>query len=105
MSHYPVNKVPKPAINPAASVIEDSILHYELSQAKVARAMKVSAPLLSDVIRGKKKVSVELALRLEACLGISAELLNKLQSAYDYQVSYHANHIAIEKEVEDLVPS
>ena len=105
MSHHHTNKVPKPAINPAASVIEDMIDHFGHSQAKVARAMRVSQPLLSAVIKGKKKVSVELAMRLEACLGISAELLNNLQSAYDYQVSYHEKYTAIEQEVEHLEPA
>jgi addiction module HigA family antidote len=70
-----INKVPRCSSKPACGLVADTIEHYGLSQAEVARAMKVSPGLLSDIVKGKKGLSAEFALRFEKCLGVSAEWL------------------------------
>ena len=83
------NKVPRCETNAACGMVADTIAHYGLSQAEVARAMKVSPGLLSDIVKGKKGLSAEFALRFEKCLGVSAEWLLKTQAYYDYCSAYH----------------
>lgn len=82
-------KVPRCETNAACGMVADTLAHYGLSQAEVARAMKVSPGLLSDIVKGKKDVSAEFALRFEKCLGVSAEWLLKTQAFYDYCTAYH----------------
>ena len=83
------NKVPRCETNAACGMVADTIDYYGLSQAEVARAMKVSPGLLSDIVKGKKGLSAEFALRFEKCLGVSAEWLLKTQAFYDYSSAYH----------------
>lgn len=92
-------KIPKPLSNPAAALIRDTIAHHNLTQAEAAEAMKVSKAQLSDVIRQRKAVSTNLALRVQFCLGIPGDLLIRLQAQFDYQKAYHAKNEEIQMEV------
>lgn len=68
-------------------LIRDELEARNLSQAKLANQIGVSPSLLNEVINGKRAVNTELALLLEAALGIEAELFLKLQNAYNMQVA------------------
>lgn len=92
-------KIPKPLSNPAAALIRDSITHHGITQTEAAEAMKVSKAQLSDVIRQKKAVSANLALRVQFCLGIPGDLLIRLQAQFDYQKAFHAKNGDLQLEV------
>jgi len=92
-------KVPKPLSNPAAALIRDTIEHHGITQAEAADAMKVSKAQLSDVIRQKKGVSANLALRVQYCLGIPGDLLIRLQAQFDYQKAFHSKNEELRGEV------
>ena len=98
------SEVPKLTTNPASGLIADTIEHYGLTQYKVAEAMNVTPSLLSDIIRGQKRISVDTALRLEACLGLQADYLVKLQGYFDYCKAYHQKGETFKKEISRLVP-
>ena len=55
-------------------LIRDELEARHLSQAKLAGQIGKSPSLLNEVINGKRAVNTELALLLEAALGIEAEL-------------------------------
>jgi hypothetical protein len=55
-----------------------------------------------DILKGRKGVSADFALRFERCLGISAQWLLDLQSQYDFSKAYHTKKALIEKEVDVL---
>jgi addiction module HigA family antidote len=92
-------KVPKPLSNPAAALIRDTIEHHGITQAEAADAMKVSKAQLSDVIRQKKGVSANLALRVQYCLGIPGDFLIRLQAQFDYQKAFHSKNEELRGEV------
>ena len=96
-------KVPKPLSNPAAALIRDSIAHHGITQAKAAEAMKVSKAQLSDVIRQKKAVSANLALRAQFCLGIPGDLLIRLQAQFDYQKAFHSKNADLQMDIRNIV--
>lgn len=56
-----------------------------MTQAKLAEQIGVSPSLLNEVINGKRGVNTELALLLEAALGISANMFLQLQADYNMQ--------------------
>ena len=58
-----------------------------MTQAKLAEQIGVSPSLLNEVVNGKRGVNTELALLLEAALGISADMWLKLQADYNMQVA------------------
>jgi len=63
-------------------VLRDTVL-AELSVSEFARRLGVSRVALSRVINGRAAVSAEMALRLAAALGGSAESWLRMQAAYD----------------------
>lgn len=67
-------------------LIKDELGARNLSQAKLAESIGVSASLINEIIKGKRGVNTEMALLLEAALNIPADLLLNLQSAYNMQV-------------------
>ena len=97
------NKIPNPLSNPAAGVIEDMIEHHGLTQVAVANAMGIKASLLNAIIKNKRGVSAEVALRFEHCFGLSAKVIMELQAEYDFNKAYHAKFKALKQEVKPLV--
>lgn len=63
-------------------VLRDTVL-AEISVTEFARRLEVSRVALSRVINGRAAVSAEMAIRLAAALGGSAESWMRMQSTYD----------------------
>ncbi|MCM1312278.1 MAG: HigA family addiction module antitoxin [Bacteroides sp.] len=69
------------------TLIRDELEERKMSQAKLAQQIGVSPSLLNEVINGKRTVNTELALLLEAALGIAAHIWLDLQTEYNMQVA------------------
>ena len=63
-------------------VLQDTVL-TEISVSEFARKLKVSRVALSRVVNSRAAVSADMALRLAAALGGSAESWLQMQAAYD----------------------
>lgn len=57
----------------------------EISQAKFSKHIGVKPSLLNEIIKKKRGVNTEMALLLEASLGISAKIWINLQNEYNLQ--------------------
>ena len=68
-----------------AEVLADTVLRKDggISVTEFAKALGVSRVALSRVVNGRAAVSAELAIRLAAALGGSAESWLNMQVAYD----------------------
>ncbi|MFJ3459456.1 HigA family addiction module antitoxin [Scandinavium goeteborgense] len=64
-------------------LITEYLEDFEVSLRSLARDLGVSPAALSKVAAGKTALSPEMALRLEAGLGISARLWLAMQATYD----------------------
>lgn len=73
------------AIHPG-EMIKDEIDARGLTQKKLAEQMEVSPTVLNEVLNGKRPVSTEYALMLEAVLGIDAGIWLRLQLDYNLQM-------------------
>ncbi len=72
--------------NPAhpGEVLRDTVLaDGRISVSEFARKLGVSRVALSRVVNGRAAVSADMALRLAAALGVSAESWLRMQVAYD----------------------
>jgi addiction module HigA family antidote len=67
-----------------------------------ALAGRVPAPRINDVVRGKRAISANTALRLERYFGASAPFWLNLQIAYDLPVATATAGEQIEREIEPL---
>lgn len=63
-------------------ILQDTILR-EMTVTDFAKRLSVSRVALSRVINGRAAVSAELAIRLAAALGGSAETWMRMQVSYD----------------------
>jgi addiction module HigA family antidote len=63
-------------------ILQDTVLR-EMTVTEFAKRMSVSRVALSRVVNGRAAVSAELAIRLAAALGGSAETWLRIQIAYD----------------------
>lgn len=68
-------------------MIKDEIDARGLTQKKLAEQMEVSPTVLNEVLNGKRPVSTEYALMLEAVLGIDAGIWLRLQLDYNLQMT------------------
>lgn len=68
-------------------LIREELEEREMTQAKFAQQIGISPSLLNEVINGKRAVNTELALLLEAALGISAHIWLDLQADYNMHVA------------------
>lgn len=64
-------------------VLKDEIEFLNISKRKLATQMGVSDFVLNGILNLKRPVNVEFALRVEAVLGLEAEMLINLQTRYD----------------------
>ncbi|MBB5447284.1 MULTISPECIES: HigA family addiction module antitoxin [unclassified Paraburkholderia] len=67
-----------------------------------ALALRVPAPRINDVVRGRRAISADTALRLERYFGASAQFWLNLQIAYELRVATAAASEQIEREIEPM---
>ncbi len=73
------------AIHPG-EMIKDEIEYRGITQKALAAEIGLPASVLNEVLNGKRAVTTEYALLLEASLGIEADLWLRLQAEYNKQV-------------------
>ncbi|MFC1642437.1 HigA family addiction module antitoxin [Myxococcota bacterium] len=77
--------VPKnrPPTTPGEIIHEEFLVPLGISQAELARQMGVPTNRVSQLISGRRSLTAETALRLEAVLGVDATTWMNLQAACD----------------------
>lgn len=75
--------------HPGEMLTEEFLKPLGLSQRDVAARMGISYVRLNEVIKGKRGVTPDTALRLERLLGTTAQFWLNLQLGWDL---YHAQH-------------
>ena len=80
------NLMPSEPIHPG-EMIKDEIEFRGISQKALADEIGISPSVLNEVLNGKRAVTTEYALLLEAALGIEADLWLRLQMDYNKQIA------------------
>ena len=68
-------------------LIRDELQSIGMTQSKLAERIGVSPSLLNEVINGKRPVNTELALLLEASIGVPADIWLNLHAEYNMQMA------------------
>ncbi len=76
-----------PPIHPGEILAEDFMKPIGLSQYRVAKDIGVSPLRISQIIRGKRSISADTALRLARYFGTSAVVWLRLQVRYDLEMA------------------
>ena len=64
-------------------VLKDELEYRGISQRSIARELGISYSALNEVLNGKRALNHELAMMMEAALGINASPLLAMQNEYD----------------------
>jgi addiction module HigA family antidote len=93
-------KTEKPApVHPGVVIREDFLKPAAISVHAFAQALRVPSTRLYEIVRGKRSVTPETALRLARHLGTSAEVWMGLQADYDLEVARARIGDRVEREV------
>jgi addiction module HigA family antidote len=93
-----------PPIHPGEHLAE-FLKEYGLSQYALAKATGMSEMRVSEIVRGKRAITADTALRLGRFFGVMPEFWLNLQSRYDLEVAEEALGPALEREVEVFHPA
>ncbi len=91
----------RPPTHPGEMLFEEFVKPLELTQTELARRLGVSYPRLNEIIKGRRSVTPDTALRLSRVLGMSADFWLGLQQDWDL---WHAMNSPKAKEIFLLKP-
>ena len=81
------NEFSPQAIHPGDYLL-DELRARKMKQKELAGFTDTSNTILNEIIKGKRKISIPFAFKLEKALGISAETWLNLQRLYEKQIAY-----------------
>jgi addiction module HigA family antidote len=91
-----------PPIHPGEILLEDFMKPIGLSQYRLAKDIGVPALRISQIIRGKRSITADTALRLARYFGTGPAVWLRLQARYDLEVTESRIAKQINKEVKVL---
>lgn len=68
-------------------ILKEELQARSISQKHIAKVTGISYTMFNDILNGKRPVSADFALTMEAAMGVSAELLVNMQSRYNLQIA------------------
>ena len=75
------------AIHPGEILLTEFMKPMGLSSYRVAKELGVPLPRVYDVVKGKRAITVDTALRLGAFFGLPAQFWLNLQNEYDLRTA------------------
>jgi len=91
-------------VHPGEVLREEYLKPLGMSANALAKALSVPAPRVNEVVRERRGVSADTAMRLARYFGGDARSWLNLQAAYDLRVAEIDSGKRIEKEIRPAVP-
>lgn len=91
-----------PPIHPGDILLEEFLQPMEISQYRLAKAINVSRKRISEIINGKRGLSIDTAFRLSRYFGVSVEFWTGLQLDFDIETALDKIGEKIANEVQPL---
>ena len=88
-------------VHPGEIIREEYLIPLDMSANALATALRVSAPRINDIVREKRGISVDTALRLARYFNTTAQFWMNLQTSYDLKVAQQTIE-TIQQEVRPL---
>ncbi len=89
-------------VHPGDILAHDFMEPLELSSYKLARELGVSVPTVNEIVRRRRSVTAEMALRLSRFFGTTAQLWQNLQSQYDLEIASQKIGKKVERAIQPL---
>ncbi len=92
-------------IHPGEVLREDFLRPANLSANALAKALHVPAPRVNDIVRGRRGVTADTAMRLARYFGGDAQSWLNLQTLYDLRIAERAKSQRINREIVPMANS
>lgn len=76
-----------PNIHPGEILLEEFLLPMQISQYKLAKDLMIPQTRVSEIVKRKRRITADTALRLSKYFGTSAKFWLGLQDDYDLEES------------------
>lgn len=90
-------------VHPGEVLREDYLVPLGLSANALSKALAVPAPRVNDIVRERRGITADTAMRLARYFGGDARSWLNLQAAYDLRLAEIANAKRIKREIEPAV--
>ncbi|MCH3922114.1 MULTISPECIES: HigA family addiction module antitoxin [Limosilactobacillus] len=88
------NRIRQYHLSSAADLISEVMQSHNVTQADLAKRLGISQKNVSDILNRKRYLTETTALRIEHVMGISSELLLKLDANYKLRLAKENNTVA-----------
>ena len=88
------------AIHPGEILREEYLVPLNMTANALSKKLGVTASRINEIVKEKRGITPETALRLKRCFGGDAQSRRNLQTMYDLKIADKAKAKAIMKEVE-----
>ena len=95
----------RPPTRPGEMLLEEFVKPIGITQSELAIRLGISFPRLNEIIRGKRSITSDTALRLARVLGMSADFWLGLQMDWDLWHAIHGSKAGEIHRLEPLRPS
>lgn len=89
-------------VHPGDILLHEFMEPLKLSSYKLAKELGVSVPTVNEIVRRRRTVTAEMALRFSRYFGTTAQLWQNLQSKYDLEVASQRIGKAVERNIEPI---
>jgi antitoxin HigA-1 len=94
-----------PPVHPGEILLEDFMKPLGITQYRLAKDIGVSSLRVSQIVRGKRSISADTAMRLARYFGMSAGIWMRIQARYDLEVAQTKYAKKIAQEVKERQPA
>jgi antitoxin HigA-1 len=88
-----------PPLHPGEVLLEEFLKPLGVSQTRLALNMHVAPQKINEIVRGRRSITADTALRLSLALGTTPEFWLGLQNDYDLESTLDALGDRLKKEV------
>ena len=99
MAHAPKMETVASARHPGELLREDFLVPMGLSAHALALALRVPVTRISEIVRERRGITADTALRLARYFGTTPDFWMKMQMAYDLAVAHQESMDRIELEI------
>jgi len=89
-----------PPVHPGEILREDVLSPLDMSVNQLAKALAIDTARLNEIVRGRRGVTADTALRLARYLGTTAEFWMNVQMRYELEIARQAKQKEIERSIQ-----
>ncbi len=86
------------AIHPGEILQKEFLEPLQITPYRLAKDLSVSAPRINDIVRGKRSITADTAIRLGTYFNLSPQFWLNLQNRYDLRLA------AVDKKLKSVKP-